>query len=243
MGKNKAAGQQINHAGHRQRQRTAYFENGIEVMTAYEVLEMLLFASIPVRDTQVFARLLLRRFGSIGQVLDAQIEELVQSEGIRENSAIWLKVAGELCKRYAYGEREDPILLDSAEAATTYVTSLFSRDEDTNKKITLYMLMMDDACRLLRSVKIGTYSIEPLRTEMDTFIHLISSSHASSIMLAHSHPSRPLVPNYDDLLFSWETASLLKSMNVKFVDHFLTNGEESFPMSKADAAFSIYFTV
>lgn len=243
MGKNKVTGQQIDHAGHRQRQRTAYYENGIDTMTAYEVLEMLLFASIPVRDTQGFARLLLRRFGSIGQVLDAPIDELVQSEGIRENSAIWLKVAGELCKRYAYGEREEPILLDSAEAAANYVTSLYARDEDTNKKITLYMLMMDGACRLLRTVKIGTYSQEPLRTKMDTFIHLITSSHASSIILAHSHPSRPLVPNNDDLLFTWETAGLLKSMNVRFVDHFLSDGEKSIPMSNENAAFSIYFTV
>ena len=59
------------HAGHRDRLKQRFLEQGLDGFTDIQVLELLLFYSIPRQDTNPVAHRLLDHFGSLSQVLEA----------------------------------------------------------------------------------------------------------------------------------------------------------------------------
>jgi DNA repair protein RadC len=73
--------------GHRERLRTRFLDAGAEALPDYELLELLLFHSIDVRDTKPLAKALLARFGSLGGVIAADARHFGELEELRETSA------------------------------------------------------------------------------------------------------------------------------------------------------------
>src|SRR5689334_2505138 len=71
-------------AGHRDRLRQRFREAGAGALADYELLELLLFRSIPRADTKARAKALLKRFGSLGEVLGAPEHLLREVDDIGE---------------------------------------------------------------------------------------------------------------------------------------------------------------
>ncbi len=69
---------------HRERLRERFLQGGSQAMPDYELLEMLLFRSIPRCDVKPVARRLLDTFGYFNRVLSAPIERLLEVRGIGE---------------------------------------------------------------------------------------------------------------------------------------------------------------
>ncbi len=87
---------EIIHAGHRARMRERFRSYGKESFASHELLEMLLYAVIPVRDTNETAIRLMRRFGSLDGVLSASQEALTSVSGVGERVAKFLFTVGRL---------------------------------------------------------------------------------------------------------------------------------------------------
>ena len=89
------------HENHRERVKNRFLSEGLDHFDAHNVLELLLFYSIPQKDTNEIAHLLIDRFGSLSAVLDAPFEDLIETPGIKEHSALLLKLIPALSRRYA----------------------------------------------------------------------------------------------------------------------------------------------
>ena len=59
-------------AGHRKRLRDKFKRSGLSGFNDYEILELLLTFSIPLKDVKPIAKTLIAEFGSISEVLDAE---------------------------------------------------------------------------------------------------------------------------------------------------------------------------
>jgi DNA repair protein RadC len=76
-------------SGHRNRLRRRFLEAGPTSLPDYELLELLLFFSIDVKDTKPLAKELLARYGNLGAVLKAASAQLAEFHDLRrENPAI-----------------------------------------------------------------------------------------------------------------------------------------------------------
>src|SRR5919106_2570733 len=73
--------------GHRERLRSRFLEAGPQALPDYELLELLLFFSIDIKDTKPLAKELLARYGSLGGVLSAQPTQLAEFHDLRKESA------------------------------------------------------------------------------------------------------------------------------------------------------------
>jgi len=71
-------------AGHRNRLRTRFLEAGADALPDYELLELLLFFSIDVKDTKPLAKELLARYGSLGAILKADPAQLSEFADLRK---------------------------------------------------------------------------------------------------------------------------------------------------------------
>ena len=88
------------HSGHRDRLRERYLSEGLDGFPPHNVLELLLFYSVPRRDTNVLAHRLIEQFGSLVGVLNAAPEQLAQVEGIGMNAAVHLHLVADIARRY-----------------------------------------------------------------------------------------------------------------------------------------------
>ncbi len=82
----------ISSSGHRQRLRDRFAAGEPNAQTEAALLELLLTYALPQKDVQPLVKALLARFGSLADVLAADVRALCQVSGIKENTAILLKV-------------------------------------------------------------------------------------------------------------------------------------------------------
>lgn len=87
------------HAGHRERLRQRAKTGGFVALPDYELLELYLFRTYPRGDVKPLAKALLARFGSLGGVLGATIEEMATVPGVGETAAMDLKLLHEAALR------------------------------------------------------------------------------------------------------------------------------------------------
>jgi len=78
--------------GHRDRLRARFREAGSDALADYEMLELVLFRAIPMRDVKPLAKILLGRFGSFAEVISAPLERLKEVEGMGEAAATEFKI-------------------------------------------------------------------------------------------------------------------------------------------------------
>ena len=88
------------HENHRQRMRERFSRTGGEGMQDHEMLEMLLYYSIPRKNTNEIAHNLIKRFGSIAGVFEASEDQLLMVDGISHNSVTLIKMMIPLFHEY-----------------------------------------------------------------------------------------------------------------------------------------------
>ena len=80
------------HKGHRDRLKAKYRRAGLEALHDYEAVELMLCYAIPQGDVKPSARALLKAFGSIRGILDADRADLEKVVGIGPHSATLMKI-------------------------------------------------------------------------------------------------------------------------------------------------------
>ena len=88
------------HEGHRKRLKARLKEEGLEHFSEINILELLLFYSIPRRDTNPIAHALLDKYDNLANVLEAEFDDLLNVDGITENSASLITMLVPLYRRY-----------------------------------------------------------------------------------------------------------------------------------------------
>ena len=105
----------VSHEGHRQRLKNRFLNDGLSGFEKHNILELLLFYSIPQKDTNDIAHELLKTFGSLKGVFEADFSELMKVKGIKENSATLLKLIPEVARQYMLEEVDSERVFDTAE--------------------------------------------------------------------------------------------------------------------------------
>ena len=216
------------HEDHRQRVRERFLSAGLASFPAHNVLELLLFYSIPRRDTNEVAHRLLDHFGgSLTGVLEAPVEELCKVQGIGEHSAVLITLIFQMVKRYLSEQSSNKISFSSAEDFRRHVSSLFLGC----KNEAAYLLCLNNTGQLLSScaVSLGTKNAVALddRTLLETaFIH-----NATKVVLAHNHPNGLAAPSSNDIQRTKAAAQLFRMVDISLLDHLIIAAGECFSMA------------
>jgi DNA repair protein RadC len=106
--------------GHRDRLRARLMEVGGDALPEYELLELVLFLSVPRKDVKPLAKELLRRFGSFSEVLSAPPQRLKEFDGLGETAVANLKIVEAAARRFAKGAVAKRPVLSSWSAVIDY---------------------------------------------------------------------------------------------------------------------------
>ncbi|MBS1102001.1 RadC family protein [Gluconobacter sp. Dm-62] len=106
--------------GHRARMRARVLNNGASTLADYEILEMLLFAGVPRKDTKPLAKGLIGHFGSLVKVFRAPTQAL-RSAGLKDDAIRVLRLPGVAAERLASSEQRERPTLSNWDQLVTYL--------------------------------------------------------------------------------------------------------------------------
>ena len=204
------------HDGHRQRCKRRYLAAGAEGMDDHQLLELLLFFAIPRQDTNETAHRLVRQFGSMQGVLRASADELMTVDGVGENAAVLLRLAGDMALRARCSAMPQTVL-NSTERTGVYFMELLAGE----KKELLYQVCLDGKGKLLscRCISKGSVGASPVYVRQVVENALYAG--ASGIILAHNHPSGVALPSEADCNATAAVENGLRTVGIRLLDHII----------------------
>ena len=204
-------------AGHRARLRQRLLEGGAEALADYEVLEYLLFGAHARGDTKPVAKELLRRFGSLAAVLDAEPGALKQVKGVSDASVGALKIAGLAARRMARSEVRQKPVLGSWQALLDYLA--IDMAHLTVERVRV--LYLNTQNKLILDHHIGDGSIDEAAIHPREVIRRGLDIGASALILVHNHPSGNPEPSRADIQITQRIAEAGRLLGMTVHDHVI----------------------
>ncbi|MBF0419656.1 MAG: DNA repair protein RadC [Magnetococcales bacterium] len=217
------------HEGHRRRLLNRLVNEGIESFHDHEIIELLLFFSIPRRDTNKIAHLLVKRYGGLAHVLDADFALLKQEYGIGEKSAYLLSSLPAIFRRYSLDKlnKSNKPLLDP-DSSIKYVQPILS----TRTEEVFLLLSLDNQCRVISSNIISEGTVNQAFVHPRHVVKEALKVNASNVIFAHNHPSGKPTPSKSDLNLTNLLITIFHSMDIKVLDHIIVSREECFSFAR-----------
>ncbi|WP_377838543.1 DNA repair protein RadC [Bosea sp. UC22_33] len=212
--------------GHRERLRTRFEEAGAETLPDYELLELLLFRSIPRRDVKPLAKELIQRFGSFAEVLGAPAARLAEVDGVSESVALDLKIVEAALKRMAKGAVGKRPVLSSWSSVLDYCRMAMAFAEREQFRI----LFLDKKNILIADEVQQTGTVDHTPVYPREVMRRALELSASAIILVHNHPSGDPTPSGADMRMTRELVDIAKPLGIAIHDHIIVgrDGHASF---------------
>lgn len=226
----------ISHDGHRKRIRASYIANGIENMPDHNVLELLLSISIPRKDVKPIAYELINRFGSLEKVFSAHPTELMQVNGIGEQTAVLISLVRDINRKINLNKNKSVTKLSSSSEACGYYERMLSGMDRECVAVTT----VDNSNRIIRNHFVGSGSVNFSKINKREVVELILRDNASGVFVAHNHPYCGPAPSAADLDFTVSLLGLLRNINIKLLDHVIVGQGETLSM-RHQPRFMLYF--
>ena len=182
----------------------------------------LLFYCIPRKDTNPIAHSLLDHFGSLSQVLEAPVEELQKVEGIGESTALYLSMLPQIGRYYLVDRTQREVILPTIDKCGAYLTPFFfGRPLET-----VFLLCLDAKCKMLCCKEIGEGSVNSAGVPVRRIVETALNANATTVVLAHNHPSGIALPSSDDVQTTHRVAAALDTVDIILADHIIVADDD-----------------
>ena len=205
------------HDGHRNRLKSRFLSQGLSVFEDHNILELLLFYSIPRSDTNEIAHALLDEFKTLSGVFDAPVEALCNVKGISAHSATLIKLIPDLMAAYHTDKTKSIEIVRSVKDAGRYFVPRFHGKKNEE----VLVLLLDDKKRVIRCEKLfeGTVNTTPITAKK--VVAAAVNSNATAVILSHNHPGGLVLPSHSDIIATEKVYNALKLINVQLCDHIV----------------------
>ncbi|MDE2597313.1 MAG: DNA repair protein RadC [Sphingomonadales bacterium] len=203
--------------GHRARLRTRLLAGGAEALADHEVVEYLLMTAIPRKDVKPLAHALLKRFGGLAGVLNADARALAQHPGMGETSAAALKVVALAARRLARAEVREKPVLGSWQALIDYLT--IDMAHLTVERVRVLYLNAQNM--LIHDEHVGDGSIDEAAIHPREVIRRALDLGATALILVHNHPSGSPEPSRADIQITNRIAEAGRLLGIVVHDHVI----------------------
>lgn len=216
------------HKGHRQRVKARAIKEGIDSFEDHQVLELLLFYCIPMKDTNELAHALIGHYGSLSGVFDADPRDLCAQAGVSENTAVLLSLMPALARRYQQGKFKQKTVLASTSPAGEYALALFTGRLNE----AFYVICLDSQNQVNQATLLheGTINEAPVYPRL--IVETALRHQAASIILAHNHPGGSRQPSPADVEVTQKIKAATEAIAIAVVDHIIVAGDGYFSFAE-----------
>lgn len=210
------------HEGHRKRLKERFLTKGFSGFADHNILELILFYSIPRKDTNEIAHRLLKRFGSLSAVFDAHMDELTAVDGVGESTAVLIKMFPEAARAYMNDKVKDGVVLDSSEKAGAYLVPRYVGIQNE----VIILICLDAKCKVISCSQIVEGSVNATEVSIRKILETAIRCRATSVIISHNHPSGIAVPSHEDVVTTAKIKKSLEIVGIEFNDHIIVADED-----------------
>lgn len=170
---------------HRERLRKKFDEAGPGALADYELLELMLFRTIPRQDTKPLAKALLERFGDLSAVLAAPVQRIAEVKGAGPAVAQDLKIAQALLERAVKAPLTQRTVISSWSALVNYCRMSMMHAPREEFRV----LFLDAKNQLIADEVMNEGTVDHAPVYPREVARRALEMSAASIILVHNHPT------------------------------------------------------
>lgn len=202
---------------HRARLRERFIQGGAAAMPDYELLELVLFRSIPRRDVKPLARQLLDTFGDFNRVVTASPERLATVKGIGEAVITDFKVLEAAAHRMARARIMQRQVISRWDALLDYCHTTMAHRETEQFRI----LFLDRKNVLIADEEQARGTVDHVPVYPREVAKRALELNASALILVHNHPSGDPTPSDSDISMTDQIQAALTALGITLHDHLI----------------------
>ena len=203
--------------GHRERIREKFAAAGLDSFLDHEILELLLTYAVPRRDTKPLAWALLKKFGTLAAVFDADENQLTQVDGIGTGAARFLRLIRAVFKKYSLDEVKETVSIRTPQQVLEYCkASLAGKKEECLEIIYLSVHNTVMSTQVVASGLIDRVAVSPRK-----IVECALAAKASAIILVHNHPSGDATPSQEDISLTQDVIQAAALFGILVHDHII----------------------
>jgi DNA repair protein RadC len=208
-------------ADHRSRLRARFADGGAAAMPDYELLELVLFRSIPRQDVKPLARLLLDTFGDLNRVVTAPLPRLLAVRGVGEAVAQDLKIMEAVAQRMMRARVLQRPVLSSWAALLDYCHTAMAHRETEQFRV----LYLDRKNVLIADEEQGKGTVDHVPVYPREVVKRALELNASALILVHNHPSGDPTPSAADIAMTRQVQDAAAVLGLTLHDHLIVGKE------------------
>jgi DNA repair protein RadC len=202
---------------HRTRLRQRFDDAGPEALADYEVLELMLFRTIPRQDTKPLAKALLAKFGDLAAVLAAPVQRIAEVKGAGRAVAQDLKIIQALLERAARSEvRKRPAISSSAQLIAYCRMAMAHAPREQFR-----VLFLDAKNQLIADEVLNEGTVDHAPVYPREIARRALELAAASVILVHNHPSGDPKPSAADIEVTQDVIAAAETIGVRVHDHIV----------------------
>ncbi|HNA62369.1 MAG TPA: DNA repair protein RadC [Rhabdochlamydiaceae bacterium] len=208
-----------------ERPRERLIHHGTDRLSLQELLAILLTTGTKDKSVLMLSQEIIQRFGS--RLTEVSIEELMEIKGIGQAKAIQLKAA------FAIAKKLTPQPINTKGPLHTKDAYELVRDQIAHQKQEMIMVILKDVKgRLIKTVNVAVGTLSDVLIHPREIFYPAVRHKATSLILAHNHPSGDPTPSPADLEITRHLVKSSRVMGIHLDDHLII-GANSFTSLKA----------
>ena len=207
-------------------------KSGLEDFAPHNVLELLLFYSIPRGDTNPIAHRLIDAFGSLSGVFDATPEELMKVSGVGESTAILISMIPQMARKYLEDKADAVNVVGGCGDIGAYLLPKFVGR--TNEA--LMMVSIDNKNKVISCSVVAEGTVDSAKVSRRKVMEEAMKVKATRVILAHNHPRGVAVPSAEDVAMTREIGRLFAQVGIELVDHIIIADDDYVSMAASGFA-------
>ena len=210
------------HKNHRGRLREKYKKGGFDILNFHEILELVLFYSIPRKDTNKIAHDLEKKFnGSLYNIFEASDKLLKDVDGISDQTVLFIRILKDITRLYNIerADKSEDNNIGSKKAQEDRLVAHFTGKQ----KEEVVLITLNNKMERISLDVIYTGSVNSTKVDINKMVKIALENNASGVIVAHNHPNGPDYPSSEDLNTTNRLENLFNEISIHFVDHYVVS--------------------
>jgi DNA repair protein RadC len=207
--------------GHRGRLRERLLKGGPDALQDYEVIEYLLFLTIPRRDTKPLAKKLLDRFGGIGGLLAADPQDIRKEGKLSEAQVAAIKIAQAAAIHILRAQVAKRPVLGSWQALIDYLRADMAHIQFERVRV----LFLNSKNELIGDLIVSDGSVDEAAVYVRNVVDAALKHKATALILVHNHPSGDPQPSQQDIRLTREIVDATRHLRISVHDHVIVGSK------------------
>ncbi len=207
------------------RPREKLLSKGARALSNSELLAILLRQGTTGQSAIGLAQKLLETFGGVVNLFKADLDTLTRTKGIGITAYTQLQAAFELAQRANLAPCHTGMTIQHTHDAVNILKNYYQQHQDEECIVCLFL---DSRLKLINLEVIAQGTATETTLYPRTLIKRILHHNATSIILAHNHPSGVCQPSQQDIALTHQLHSMLRNIDVDLLDHIVVTADQCY---------------